>query len=251
MLPVPARLTGDSWAVFLDVDGTLIDIADAPDLVHVDERLPRLLDAVRRACGGALALVSGRSLDALDALLAPMQFPAAGLHGAERRDARGRLHVRPRDPALHAVTTRLAAWCAAHPGTLVEDKGGAVALHYRMAPGHAEAARSEVTAALETLGPGYALQAGKCVLEIKPRGASKARAIDEFMAEQPFAGRRPVFVGDDLTDEDGFRAVREHGGVAVAVGELAHTAAQYRLADVSAVQQWLEQWVGETEEAAR
>jgi len=251
MIPVPARLTGDSWAIFLDVDGTLIDIADAPDLVHVDERLPRLLDAVRRACGGALALVSGRSLSALDALLAPMKFPAAGLHGAERRDAQGRLHAQPRDPALDAVTARLAEWCAAHPGTLVEDKGGAVAVHFRMAPVHADAARSEVSAARETLGPGYALQAGKCVLEIKPRGASKARAIDEFMAEQPFAGRRPVFVGDDLTDEDGFRAVRERGGVAVAVGELPQTAAQYRLADVSAVRQWLRESVGDTEGTAR
>lgn len=247
MLPVPARLTGDSWAIFLDVDGTLVDIADAPDLVHVDEQLPRLLDAVRRSCGGALALVSGRSLAALDSLFEPVQFPAAGLHGAERRDARGRLHLRPRDPALDEVVARLAAWCAVHPGTLVEDKGGALAVHFRMAPAHAGAAHEKVAAALEALGADYALQAGKCVLEIKPRGASKARAIDEFMAEQPFAGRRPVFVGDDLTDEDGFRAVREHGGLAVAVGELPDTSAEFRLADVPAVQRWLGERVRDME----
>lgn len=251
MLRVPARLTGDSWAFFLDVDGTLIDIADAPDLVHVDERLPRLLEEVRCASGGALALVSGRSLADLDRLFAPMRFPAAGLHGAERRDARGRLHVRPRAPALDAVAARLAAWCSSRPGTLLEDKGGAVALHYRMAPRQANAARVEVEAALGTLGTCYVLQAGKCVLEIKPRGASKSRAIDEFMAEEPFAGRRPVFVGDDLTDEDGFRAAREHGGLAIVVGEIADTGAQYRLADAVAVQRWLGDWLGDMEGNAK
>ena len=243
MLPVPARLTGDCWAFFLDVDGTLIDIADAPDLVQVGEQLPRLLGSVSRASGGALALVSGRALSDLDALFSPLVLPAAGLHGAERRDALGRMHVPPRDPALAGAAARLVEWAARRPGTLVENKGGALALHYRMAPAEAPAARDQVTRVLADLGDDYALQAGKFVLEIKPRGASKARAIDEFMTEPPFAGRRPVFIGDDVTDEDGFHSVRRLGGIAVVVGGRPGTAAQFRLPDVAGVQGWLGDWV--------
>lgn len=243
MLPDAARLTGRSWAMFLDVDGTLLDIADAPDLVHVPEHLPRLLDSVRCASGGALALVSGRSLADLDALFAPVLFPAAGLHGAERRDGVGRLHFRPLDPALASVGKRLESWAATRPGTQIEDKGGAIAVHFRRAPGEKEAARDIVEQQIEVLGGRYVLQSGKCVLEIKPRGASKARAIGEFMQEPPFAGRRPVFVGDDVTDENGFDAVRKLGGITVAVDKRRPTNAQYGLADTSAVQAWLASWL--------
>ena len=243
MLPVPARLTGGSWSFFLDVDGTLLDIADAPDLVHVDERLPGLLAALRRASDGAVALVSGRSIADLDRLFAPLALAVAGLHGAERRDASGRVHYQAADPRLQQTATRLAAWSEAHPGTLVEDKGGAIAVHYRMAPGSAPEARTAIETALAALGGDYVLQEGKCVFEIKPAGANKAQAIERFMVEPPFAGRRPVFVGDDVTDEDGFRAVRRMGGVAVVVGGRPGTAAQFALADVAAVQEWLAQWL--------
>ena len=243
MLSVPARLTGDSWAFFLDVDGTLLDIADAPDLVRVDERLPGLLEAVRRASGGALALVSGRSIADLDQLFAPLKFSAAGLHGAQRRDPSGRMHQEAADPRLAEVVAGLEEWCAARPGTLLEDKGGAVALHYRMAPASAADARLAVEAAIGRLGDDYVLQEGKCVLEIKPAGANKAHAIERFMAVPPFSGRRPVFIGDDVTDEDGFAAVRRIGGVAVAVGRRALTSAEFALADVTAVQEWLAQWL--------
>jgi trehalose 6-phosphate phosphatase len=243
MLPVPAPLTGSSWAFFLDVDGTLLDIADAPDLVRVEDALLDLLGALRCASGGALALISGRSITGLDGLFAPLELPVAGLHGAERRDADGRVYRRPRDPALGPVAHDLRTWCESHPGTLLEDKHGAVALHYRLAPGEQDAVRAIARDALARLGDGYVLLEGKCVAELRPSGTSKAHAIEAFMREAPFAGRMPLFVGDDVTDEDGFRWVRQAGGMAVVVGGGEPTAAAFRLADVAAVRQWLARWV--------
>jgi trehalose 6-phosphate phosphatase len=239
MLPAPAPLTGDSWALFLDVDGTLLDIADAPDLVHVDDTLLELLGSVHRASGGALALVSGRSISGLDGLFSPLELPVAGLHGAERRDAAGRVYRRVRDPVLGELAGELRDWCKAHPGTLLEDKQGSLALHYRLAPAEETAARAAARAAVARLGEGYVLQEGKCVVELRPSGTSKAHAIEAFMAETPFAGRRPVFVGDDVTDEDGFGWVRKAGGVAVKVDGAGPTAAEFRLAGVAAVKDWL------------
>jgi trehalose 6-phosphate phosphatase len=243
MLPVPARLTGESWAFFLDVDGTLLDIADAPDLVHVDPQLLDLLGSLQRATGGALALVSGRSIADLDRLFDPVRLPAAGLHGAERRDAHGHLHRRPVDGRLQRVREEFEAWAAARPGTLVEDKGGAIALHFRLAPAQQSAARRLVERVVASLEGDYVFQEGKLVAEIRPAGVSKATAIRQFTTESPFAGRRPVFIGDDVTDEDGFSAVRDLGGLAVVVGARAQSHAGYCLADVRAVQHWLGDWL--------
>ncbi len=249
MLPVPARLTGASWAVFLDVDGTLLDIADAPDRVHVHPRVLELLGALRAKTDGAVALVSGRSIADLDGLFEPLELTAAGLHGAERRDASGRLHLRPPDPRLGDVREALSRWSQAHPGTLVEDKGGALALHYRLAPETQAAARVIVDRVLAGLGTDFVLQHGKCVLEVKPSGVSKATAIRKFMQEPPFVGRRPLFVGDDVTDEDGFEYVKRQGGVAVTVGERPSEHAGWRLPDVTAVLEWLEAYANGMEEA--
>jgi trehalose 6-phosphate phosphatase len=243
MLPVPARLTGGPWAFFLDVDGTLLDIADAPDLVHVDAPLLNLLDSIKRVSAGAVALVSGRSIADLDRLFEPLKLSAAGLHGAERRDAQGRLHLRPADARLQRVRGALQAWAVARPGTLVEDKGGAVALHYRLAPGEEAAARELVERVAADLGGDYVVQEGKFVTEVRPAGVSKATAIRQFMTEQPFTGLRPVFVGDDVTDEDGFMAVRDLQGLAVVVGARRQSHATHCLADVQAVQAWLGDWL--------
>jgi len=249
MLPVPARLTGASWAVFLDVDGTLLDIADTPDRVHVHPRVLELLGALRVATDGAVALVSGRSLADLDGLFEPLELAAAGLHGAERRDAYGRLHLHAPDPRLGEARETLLRWSAGHRGTLVEDKGAALALHYRLAPEAEESARAVVEGVLEHLGGAFVLQRGKCVLEVKPSGVSKATAIREFMQEPPFTGRRPVFVGDDVTDEDGFEYVGRQGGLAVTVGERSSDHADWRLPDVAAVLEWLEAYASGKEEA--
>jgi trehalose 6-phosphate phosphatase len=202
------------------VDGTLLDIAATPDAVVVDAALPVLLQDVRDALGGALALVSGRSLEQLDALFAPNSWAAAGLHGLERRDASGRIHrVAEADPALDEARVALADVVARAPGALLEDKGRSIAVHYRSAPALAHVLRRELKAIAARLGEDFHVLEGRRVLELKPVAATKARAIEAFLAEAPFAGRLPMFIGDDVTDLDGFAAVEAAGGVSIAVGD--------------------------------
>jgi trehalose 6-phosphate phosphatase len=209
------------WCLFLDVDGTLLEIAATPDAVDVDEALKALLLRTQRALGGALALVSGRSIAALDELFAPQHWPAAGLHGLERRDVAGSRYVIsvPRDAAFEAARSALAAVAKATPGVLFEDKGRTVALHYRMVPEIEPELRQLMHGIADGLGDAYEVLDGKRVLELKPARASKADAIRAFLAEPPFAGRRPIFIGDDVTDLDGFGAVEQAGGLSVAVGD--------------------------------
>lgn len=189
---------------------------------------------------GALALVSGRSLAQLDDLFSPFRFAAAGLHGIERRSADGTLERLPIEPAqLDAARAALTELAARHPGLLLEDKGLALALHYRMAPQWAGLAWETARSWTGSLGPDFHLQSGKCVVEIKPAGLSKRTAIEAFLREPPFAGRMPVFLGDDVTDEDGFAAVNTMGGCSIQVGRLEPTAARHRLPDVGSVADWL------------
>jgi trehalose 6-phosphate phosphatase len=235
--PLPAASA--SWALFLDVDGTLLEHAERPDAVRVDPALGRLLAQLHRATAGALALVSGRAVADLDALFAPLVLPAAGQHGLERRDAAGRIHLHPFPvPALRRAAARLAEFAARHAGLLLEDKGLNLALHYRQAPQFADAARGAASAAAAELGGGFELQAGKMVIEIKPGGRDKGLAIEEFMREPPFHGRTPVFVGDDATDEYGFGVVNRLGGHAIKVGA-GPSGARWRLADAAQVREWL------------
>jgi trehalose 6-phosphate phosphatase len=236
--PLPAASA--SWALFLDVDGTLLEHAERPDAVRVDPVLGRLLAHLHRATGGALALISGRAVADLDALFAPLVLPAAGQHGLERRDASGRLHLHPFPvPALRRAAARLAEFAAQHAGLFFEDKGRNLALHYRQAPQLAEAARGAAFAAAAELGDGFELQAGKMVIEIKPGGRDKGLAIEDYLREPPFAGRIPVFVGDDLTDEYGFGVINRLGGHSVKVGG-GPSAARWRLAGAAEVRAWLE-----------
>lgn len=231
----PARA---EWAYFLDVDGTLIELAASPGAVQVDDALLGLVARLHHACGGALALVSGRSLGDLERLLGSVRIPLAGQHGLERRDALGRLHTHATPPAAkRGLRQRLDALVARHPGLLLEDKGLTLALHYRQAPQLAawlHRQLAEWVAATE----GLQLQKGKRVLEIKPAGFDKGSAIAEFMAEPPFHGRRPVFIGDDVTDEHGFARVNLIDGLTVKVGA-GKTAARHRLASTAAVRAWL------------
>ena len=226
------------WAYFLDVDGTLIEFADKPGDVHVDDALLGLLARLHHACGGALALVSGRTLADLEQRLGSVRIPVAGQHGLERRDAAGRRHVHATPPAAkRELRERLDALVARHPGLLLEDKGLTLALHYRQTPSLAawlHRLLADWVAGNEAL----QLQKGKWVLEIKPAGFDKGSAIAEFLAEAPFCGRTPVFIGDDVTDESGFARVNLLGGYSIKVG-LGRTAARYRLPDVNAVRGWL------------
>jgi trehalose 6-phosphate phosphatase len=230
-------------ALFLDVDGTLLDIAPCPELVRVPDDLPSLLIRLSAAREGALALISGRPLAQLDRLFRPWQGAAAGLHGLERRRADGVLDwVVDGDSAdaLDRLRPKLAALAADGTGLTLEDKGGTLALHYRAAPQRESEVRAVVEAHLHEIGPVLRLISGKMVVELQPRSADKGRAIAAFLAERPFVGRRPFFVGDDTTDEDGFAEIRRRGGIAVRVGPFDDpTAANYRLPSVEAVLAWL------------
>ena len=219
----------DSWCLFLDVDGTLLEIAPTPDAVRVDDHLTQLLADVSNALDGAVALVSGRAIAALDQLFAPRRWPAAGLHGIERRDAGGRLHRHsPAHHRLEEARLQLLYLAARTPGLLLEDKGLAIAVHYRAAPEIEPTLRRTLAAVAADLAPDYHLLEGKQVFELKPAAATKADAVLAFMREPPFAGRRPIYVGDDITDLDGFAAVERVGGLSVAVGDRVH--AQMRVA---------------------
>ncbi|MDH4190682.1 MAG: trehalose-phosphatase [Betaproteobacteria bacterium] len=230
------------WAFLLDIDGTLLAHAERPDAVQADDAIIALLDALHAGSGGALALVSGRSIADIDRLFAPRRFAVAGQHGIERRDAANGLHHHAFPvESLRRVAIRLGEFAAVHGGVLLEDKGASLALHYRLAPQLAGAARSLVEIEARALGDGFEIQHGKMVLEIKPGGRDKGVAIEEFMLEAPFRGRTPLFIGDDATDEFGFEVVQRLGGIAIKVGPGA-SLARWRLADTGAVRAWLGEW---------
>ncbi|GAA5234483.1 trehalose-phosphatase [Verticiella sediminum] len=233
-------LTPADAALFLDLDGTLAAFHVHPEAAFIP--VPVLAAIARLAASGLpLAVVSGRPITSIDRMLAPACYPAAGVHGVERRDARGVLHMLPSEalpPAglADALRARMAAW----PGTLVEDKQVAVALHYRGAPQY----EAEVEALADETAERYPYlkrQPGKFVVEFKPAGVDKGTAIAAFLSEAPFAGHTPVFLGDDRTDEAGFAVMNAHGGLSIKVGE-GPTQARYRLADVAAVHAWLEKF---------
>jgi trehalose 6-phosphate phosphatase len=225
-----------SCALFLDFDGTMVDIAPQPHAVQVP---PPLLDVLRELqdyLHGAIAVISGRPIAQLDDFLLPVKLPVAGVHGAERRGADGRmhlLHTHPLDRVEHAARSL----ATRHPGLLVETKRGSLALHYRLAPELEDECLRAMQEAVEE-SPGVTLLRGKMVVEAKPGGASKGRAIEDFLAEPPFTGRVPVFIGDDVTDEVGFSTVQRLGGLGIKVGEGA-TVAWRRLADPQALRQEL------------
>jgi trehalose 6-phosphate phosphatase len=236
----------DDHAIFLDLDGTLIEFAPQPRAVTVDAPLLRLLELLMRRCGGALALVSGRSIETLDTLLAPLRLPASGLHGYERRAASGvrSRHAPPSAQALAHARRLLAQLAQQDPRVRLEDKRFALALHFRGAPQlERELVDAARTIAAQVDG-GLGLLIGPQVVELAPQGVSKASGIAEFMHEAPCAGRRPLFVGDDATDEVAFEWVNAAGGLSVAVNASGHTAALTRLRSVREVRTWLNGLVG-------
>jgi len=216
-----------SCALFLDFDGSLVDIAAQPEAVIVPSGLVGTLESLNRYLGGALALISGRPIEQIDAFLEPLRLPVAGVHGAERRGADGSMTLLSTHP-LEQVEEVAQALAARHPQLRVENKRGSIALHYRQAPELEDLCLETMQAAVEE-SPGLTLLRGKMVAEAKPGGASKGRAIEAFMQEAPFAGRTPVFVGDDITDEVGFSTVQRLQGLGVKVGD-GPTVAWQRLA---------------------
>lgn len=237
-LPTP---DGDlAW--FLDIDGTLAELAATADAVVVEPATSALLERLHRLSGGALALVSGRPISAIDALFPGTRYAAAGQHGHERRGADGRV-VPARDVAGHQSLAAAQAFLTdvvqRNPGLRLEVKASALALHYRQAPRLGGYVHRTMQTLQRGLGDDWVLQPGKRIVELLPRGSDKGTAVEAFLAEPPFAGRVPVFVGDDLTDEHAFAIVNARGGYSVKVGA-GRTIARWRLGDVGAVRTWLE-----------
>jgi trehalose 6-phosphate phosphatase len=236
----PPPPLASAHALFLDIDGTLIDIAPTPQRVRLDPDLAALLPAAAALLSGAVALITGRSIRDTDRIFGELVLPVAGQHGCERRDAAGTLHLHAANTATLARLKRLIAeFASRHEGLWLEDKGTTLALHYRAAPHLASHVHQVLRARFGEIGEGFRLQPGKRLLEVRPEGRDKGTAIRDFMQEPPFRGRVPVFVGDDRTDEHGFAVVRSLGGVAVKVGP-GKTIANHRLDDVAAVRRWLD-----------
>lgn len=236
--PAPPALELAGAALFLDLDGTLAAIAARPEDVGPDPRRNRLLAAIQQAAGGRLAVVSGRSLEEVDRILGGAVDCVAAVHGLVVRKGDGASRGLPPHPALGRAGEQLRAFARQDQGLLIEDKGLSVALHYRLAPAYADAAVALVAELARTTG--LSRQPGAMVEELRTPGPTKGDSVRAFMAEPPFFGARPIFLGDDHTDEDGFIAVQALGGDGVQVGARGPTAARYRLPDVESALSWLE-----------
>jgi trehalose 6-phosphate phosphatase len=228
-LNMPKRLPGlaANAAFFIDFDGTLAAIADRPDLVVMEPGIVPMLKDLRRRCEGAVAVITGRPLARVDALLQPLILPVAAEHGSVRRDAVGAVHEdRSGAGEVAAAAARIEPLVAAHPGLMLERKTASVALHYRERPDLAEVSALAVQKATEDL-PALTVLPGKMVFEVRGRSVTNGTAVEAFLAEEPFRGRMPVYVGDDFTDEYAFAAINAAGGISIKIGE-GDTIAKYR-----------------------
>lgn len=220
-VPVPHLLVPhlNETAMLLDIDGTLLDLAPTPREAWVPPGLAKTLNGLLEKTSGALALVSGRSLNDIDLIFAPEQYPAIGGHGAEMRLSADGDAVSITPPLDKELKRRLAAIARLSPGILLEDKGYSLALHYRLAP-HAERAIYEAVSLIRADLPDAPIEVlpGKCVYEIKHAGFTKASGVSELMTREPFRGRRPLFIGDDVTDESVFAIMPDFNGLSFSVG---------------------------------
>ena len=213
-----AALDATRIALLLDFDGTLVDIAPTPDAVHVPKALCDALARLLKATGGALALVSGRPIADLDRRFSPLKLPIVGGHGAELRVREGNT-ISAVAPLPEVLRRGLAEARSLDPGILIEDKGYSVALHYRQAPRREEALRRHIADVLAAF-PGETVEVlpGKALFEVKRPGVSKGESVRLLMTHTPFAGRQPVFIGDDVTDESVFASLPALHGKGYAVG---------------------------------
>jgi trehalose 6-phosphate phosphatase len=238
----PSPLDRGEWALFLDFDGTLVDIVERPEAVLVDPELPAILAQLKERLGGALAIISGRPISFLDHHLEPYAFDIGGLHGLEQRIGSHLYQCQPEEhPRLRDMVDRLEDVLALKTGIIVEDKGCSVALHWRLAPQEKDFVLATAQAAVEALGPEYRVQHGKAVAEILPSAAGKGRVIEKFLQQAPYRGRRPIFAGDDLTDENGFATINAHGGLSIRIGA-GDTIAQERLGTPADLRHSLSKW---------
>ncbi len=229
-----------STAFFLDFDGTLVDIADRPEAVQVSQATRAALGALRAATQGAVAIVTGRDIHTIDDFLSPLRLPVAGVHGLTRRDANGRVHTSDTHAAtLERVHASIARRIAGEAGLIIERKTASLALHYR-ARADLETACADLMDEALAHADGLVLRRGKMVLELTAGHADKGTAIVAFLGEVPFAGRTPVFAGDDVTDEDAFAAINARGGISIKVGA-GPTSARYRTQGPRELLTWLQE----------
>ena len=236
-LPPPPPDLLEGAALFLDFDGTLVELADTPDSIRVSPDLDSLLDRLGQRVRNRLAIVSGRSIADLDRHVRCAGLLVSGSHGVELRLSDGQALLVSVPEGLTGLRDEVARFAQGTDGLIVEEKPAGIALHYRLAPAERERALTFMTELARE--HDFAVQQGKMVVELRPKGADKGDALRAFMAEPAFAGARPVFVGDDLTDEHGFEAARALGGAGILVGPERPSSAVYRLADVAAVAEWL------------
>lgn len=237
-MPFPPIALLEGASLFLDLDGTLLELVDRPDQVKADTRLCELLVAIGSRLDGRVAVVSGRSLEQIDAILGDVaaELAISGSHGCEHR-WRGVLARPNRPEALDRAAERVRTLVDRHSGLLLEEKSFGVALHYRMNPEAEAAARALAAALADELG--LCLQHGKMMVELRVAGGDKGRAVRRLMGRPPMRGTRPIFIGDDVTDEPGFEAARELGGHAILVGQPRPTAADYGIACPADLRAWL------------
>jgi trehalose 6-phosphate phosphatase len=230
-----AHMAATRLAIFTDFDGTLVEIADTPDEIDVPESLPQALERAARELDSAFAVLTGREIEDIDKYLSPLILPVAGAHGTQRRRADGTVEGPDAASTIGAeeIAHAVEPLVMAHSGLLMEAKDGAVALHFRQAPELEAMCRVAMEEAIGGV-PEFTLVPGKMVFEARPRGVTKGSALRAFMTEEPFIGRTPIFIGDDTTDEDGFIAAQELGGVGIKLGD-GETAARMRIANVASV----------------
>ena len=246
-MPEPSQMLADNasasnLALFLDFDGTLAEIAETPDAVVLDPSLPSVLARLRDRLGGALAIISGRPIAFLDRSLGVRQVRRCRIARPRIPHRRASIAVQAGgSPRPAAGVAQLQEKLGVHQGLILEDKGCSVAVHWRLVPEHANFATDIARSFADMLGPAYRIQYGKAVAEILPATSGKGQVIETFLEEQPYRGRRPVFIGDDLTDENGFEAVNHQGGFSIRIGE-GETVARRRLASPADLRRCLAHW---------
>ncbi|WP_416355021.1 trehalose-phosphatase [Aureimonas phyllosphaerae] len=235
---LPPSLDPARHALFLDFDGTLVELVDRPEDVYIAPHAVERLAAIQSACDGAFAVISGRRIADLAHILAPLRFAAAGVHGLERREAPdGEVIPLAGPAALDAIRLVLSIGVTEEPRLRLEDKGTGLVIHYRGYPELEPVARELVTRAVQDE-PGFAVMRGDNIVEVHLAGMDKGKAIAAFMTREPFVGRVPIYIGDDTTDEFGFAAVKALNGVSIKVGD-GPSEADFRLACVDSVHRWL------------
>lgn len=237
--PLPDR--ANSWALFLDVDGTLLEFASSPGEVHASNSLIDLLERLQQRLHGAMAFLSGRTIETLDELFAPLRLPSAGLHGFERRDGRGNIERLAIDRNnLQIMRAACLELGVLFPDVLVEDKGYSIAFHFDPDKFQQVLLRSRLD--LITRASNFSLLTGHNVYEVHPPGVKKGEALTRFLQDKEFSGRLPIFIGDDFTDRSALAAAYQHQGYGIQVGSRMPRAARFGLPDPSAVLQWLHRW---------